>query len=84
MTDATYLTTEEVAERYRGQISTGTLENWRVQRIGPPFIKIGKALLYPVVELDAWDRRNLVACDDGQVVGRGRRRPAMAERPTFR
>lgn len=84
MTDATYLTTEEVAERYRGQISTGTLENWRVQKIGPPFIKIGKAVLYPVAELDAWDRRNLVACEDGQVIGRRRRRADLVEPASFR
>ncbi|WP_409410659.1 helix-turn-helix domain-containing protein [Bradyrhizobium sp. AUGA SZCCT0176] len=57
-----YLTPEEVSERYRGEISVGTLRNWRVARIGPTFIKIGKAVLYPVEELDAWDRKNLVLC----------------------
>jgi hypothetical protein len=31
-------------------------------RIGPPFVKIGKAVLYPVEELDAWDKKNLVIC----------------------
>jgi hypothetical protein len=74
MADERYLTTEEVAERYRGEVSVGTLENWRSQRIGPAFVKIGKAVLYPVEELDAWDRRNLVACDDARVVGRRRHR----------
>ena len=57
-----YLTPEEVSERYRGEISVGTLRNWRVARIGPTFIKIGKAVLYPIDELDAWDRKNLVVC----------------------
>jgi hypothetical protein len=51
-----------VVERYRGQISEGTLRNWRSMRIGPSFIKIGKAVLYPSDELDRWDRRNLVIC----------------------
>jgi len=74
MSQAMFLTTQEVAERYRDLISTGTLENWRAQKIGPPFVKIGKAVLYPVAELDAWDKRNLVACDDATVVGRSRRR----------
>jgi hypothetical protein len=55
-----FLTLEEVVERYRGQISEGTLRNWRSMRIGPSFIKIGKAILYPLEELDRWDRRNLV------------------------
>ncbi|TMJ51928.1 MAG: helix-turn-helix domain-containing protein [Alphaproteobacteria bacterium] len=49
-------------ERYRRQVSEGTLRNWRSRRIGPPFIKIGKAILYPLEELDRWARRNLVVC----------------------
>jgi hypothetical protein len=57
-----FLTLEEVVERYRGQVSEGTLRNWRSMRIGPSFTKIGKAVLYPLEELDRWDRRNLVVC----------------------
>jgi len=33
---------------YRGEVSAGTLRNWRAQRVAPPFIKIGKSVLYPV------------------------------------
>jgi hypothetical protein len=51
-----------IAERYRGEISVGTLRNWRSMRVGPGFVKIGKAVLYPVAELDAWDEQNRVAC----------------------
>jgi hypothetical protein len=32
-------------------------------RIGPSFIKIGKAILYPLEELNRWDRRNLSFAD---------------------
>lgn len=67
-----FLTVDEVAERYRGEVSTGTLRNWRAMRIGPPFVKIGKAVLYPVDELDAWDEKNLVSC-------RASRRPTLTE-----
>lgn len=74
MADEKFLTTEEVAQRYRGEVSVGTLENWRAQRIGPPFVKIGKAVLYPVEALDAWDLRNLVTCEDAKVVGRRRQK----------
>ena len=63
MTSNKFLTTDEVAERYRGEITVGTLRNWRALRIGPPFVKIGKAVLYPVEQLDAWDQKNLVTCD---------------------
>ena len=62
MTDNKFLTADEVSERYRGEISVGTLRNWRAMRIGPPFVKIGKAVLYPISELDAWDQKNMVNC----------------------
>jgi hypothetical protein len=62
MADNKFLTPEEVSERYRGSISVGTLRNWRVMRIGPTFVKIGKAVLYPIIELDAWDQKNMVTC----------------------
>ena len=42
--------------------SVGTLRNWRAMRIGPTFVKIGKAVLYPTTELDAWDQKNMVTC----------------------
>jgi hypothetical protein len=57
-----YLTLKEVITRYRGQVSEGTLRNWRAMRIGPSFIKIGKAVLYPASKLDRWDKFNLVVC----------------------
>jgi len=60
--DRKYLTADEVAQRYRGAVSVGTLRNWRGMRVGPAFVKIGKAVLYPVDELDAWDRKNMVSC----------------------
>jgi hypothetical protein len=62
MADNKFLTAEEVSERYRGEITVGTLRNWRAMRIGPAFVKVGKAGLYPVDELDAWDQKNMVIC----------------------
>jgi hypothetical protein len=62
MGDRKYLTAEEVAERYRGAVSVGTLRNWRAMRVDSPFVKIGKAILYPIDELDDWDKRNMVSC----------------------
>jgi hypothetical protein len=62
MPDNKFLTAQEVSERYRGEITVGTLRNWRAMRIGPAFVKIGKAVLYPVDELDAWDKQNMVVC----------------------
>ncbi|WFU80772.1 helix-turn-helix domain-containing protein [Bradyrhizobium sp. CIAT3101] len=62
MSDRTFLTAEEVSERYRSSVSVGTLRNWRAMKIGPTFVKIGKAVLYPMNELEAWDQRNTVTC----------------------
>lgn len=62
MDERKYLTAEEVSERYRNSISVGTLRNWRAMRIGPAYIKIGKAVLYPIEELQAWDQKNMVMC----------------------
>jgi hypothetical protein len=62
MDDSKYLTIEEVVERYRRVVSAGTLRNWRAVRAGPTFVKIGKAILYPVDELNAWEKRNMVSC----------------------
>ena len=62
MSESKFLTPEEVSDRYRGSVSVGTLRNWRTMRIGPTFLKIGKAILYPLSELDAWDEENRVTC----------------------
>src|SRR3546814_11694726 len=67
--DSKFLTPDEVAERYRGGISVGTLRNWRAMRLGPSFVKIGKAVLYPLDELDTWDGQNKVHCRASKVLG---------------
>ena len=65
MTDRLYLTPEEVVARYRNEVTLGTLANWRAAtpRRGPSFVHVGRAVLYPVAALDAWDKQNLVVCD---------------------
>ena len=68
--ETTFLTEDEVAARYRGAVSPGTLRNWRSQRQGPPWVKVGKSALYPRRELEDWEARNTVrpqareACPD--------------------
>lgn len=71
MSTPTYLTLEELIERYRNRISEKTLANWRSKKIGPSFTKIGKAFLYPLAELERWEQSNLVVCQQAtpQVLG---------------
>lgn len=52
-----HLTPQEAADRLR--MSIGTLSNWRVRGDGPRFIKSGRKVLYPVAEIEAYEKRQL-------------------------
>lgn len=52
---AKYLTPAEMAERYAGKITVGTLANWRSQGVGPKFSKIGGRILYPLAAVEEWE-----------------------------
>ena len=65
----------------------GTLRNWRAMKIGPSFVKIGKAVLYPIEELEAWDECSAVLQSDSTstlVIGRDDHRQALWTYPTPR
>ncbi|SEC57389.1 Helix-turn-helix domain-containing protein [Streptomyces sp. 2131.1] len=49
-----YLTTAEVAERYR--TAESTVRYWRQLKKGPRGIKVGKRVLYPETELLRYER----------------------------
>lgn len=51
-----YLTTEELAARWR--MNPQSLRNWRLQGRGPKFVKVGKKALYAVTDVEAWERDN--------------------------
>ena len=44
---------EATAAEYIG-VAPGTLRNWRSQRQGPPFLKIGRRRLYAIQDLDRY------------------------------
>lgn len=52
-----HLTPKETAARLR--VAVGTLANWRVFGGGPRFIKIGKKILYPLAEIEAFEQSHL-------------------------
>jgi hypothetical protein len=82
MSNPNYLTPEEVIARYRGQLSEGTLRNWRYMQIGPSFLKVGKAILYPSFELDRWDKSIPVVCRSTRTVTLEEEpQPKIAEKP---
>lgn len=54
-----HLLPAEAAARLR--TTTGTLANLRAKGGGPRFIKLGRKVLYPVAEVEAWERKHLLA-----------------------
>lgn len=50
-----YLTTDEVAERYRTVAST--VRYWRHKGYGPQGVKVGRRVLYSEAELARFDQR---------------------------
>ena len=52
------LTPDEAAERLR--IPVKTLANWRTKRVGPPVRKFGRRVLYPLDQLEQWERDQTV------------------------
>lgn len=56
-----YLTPPEVSERYGGHLSVNTLTKWRNdgQRQGPPFLKLGSKIVYPLDALVEWEKSRL-------------------------
>lgn len=51
---AAFLTSKEVADRWR--LSDQTLANWRSGGKGPPFIRVGSRVLYPVEGIHAFEK----------------------------
>lgn len=50
------ITAEEAAPLL--SVSVKTLEAWRAQKKGPPVVKIGRTVRYPVDKLRAWIKEN--------------------------
>lgn len=61
-----YLNAVELAARWKDAVTTGTLANWRSQRRGPPFVKVGAKVLYPVDKLEQWELQQLHAANDNK------------------
>ena len=41
------------------RLSTSTLNKWRLQGDGPPFLKLGRAVVYRLQDLDDWLGQNV-------------------------
>ena len=54
MSERAYLTSKEVADRWR--LSDQTLANWRHAGKGPPFIRVGSRVLYPIEGIQSFEK----------------------------
>lgn len=60
MSDKRYLTPAELSERFEKRISPRTLSNWRCAGTGPKFVKLGGRILYPLEQVEEWERGRTV------------------------
>lgn len=61
---------EREAAQYLGPVSVRTLQDWRVQGVGPAYSKLGKRVAYDVADLEAFVAKSRVtpkapAANDG-------------------
>jgi len=50
------LTPRELAVRWR--ITEKTLSRWRSDRLGPAYLKLGRRVVYPLSEVQSFERRH--------------------------
>jgi len=51
------LTTEELATRLR--VNPSTIRRWRLDDVGPPYLRIGTVYRYPLSALETWMAESL-------------------------
>jgi hypothetical protein len=58
-TTPTHLTPDQLVERWGGEIKNSTLRSWRYRGQGPRFVKVGSKVLYPIIQVEAYERAQL-------------------------
>lgn len=59
MNDDRFLTVDELCIRYKGKLTEKALANMRSAGKGPPYIKVGRKILYPMDALRTWEAARL-------------------------
>lgn len=60
MANEGFLTPSQLVERWGNRIKLRTINTWRTNGGGPPFTKIGGAVLYPVASVQKWEQDRTV------------------------
>jgi hypothetical protein len=53
------LTAAELLARWKNAHSKWTLRNWRYQKKGPDYVKIGGKIFYPIKAVEQYERRQM-------------------------
>lgn len=61
---STYLTPQELVQRWNGAVTTGTLANWRNQGKGPAYTKFGSRVRYKLESVEAYEAQNMIGAND--------------------
>jgi hypothetical protein len=51
------LTPAELVTRWRDCVTLVTLATWRSRKNGPPYVKVGGRVLYPLDGVEAWEKK---------------------------
>jgi hypothetical protein len=62
MNERAFLTGKELAARWR--LNNQTLANWRHAQKGPPYIRVGSRVLYPIEGIHAYEKISLAWIGD--------------------
>ena len=55
---ADFLTVDQLAARWLGQVTKATLATWRSRGNGPAFVKVGGRVLYRRSDVEAYEVKN--------------------------
>jgi hypothetical protein len=59
MTEPLYLTPQELCHRWKGRVTYGTLANWRADKAGPAYVKLGGRVMYPIKSVVKWEKSRM-------------------------
>jgi len=60
MPDKKFLTPEELASRWGHLVTVNTLNQWRYERKGPPYKKIVGKVVYPLEEIEKYEKTGII------------------------
>jgi hypothetical protein len=80
MDAGSYFSERKLAEHWG--ISPKTLQRWRIMRVGPPYLRIGRAVRYRLCDVEQYEQTALTKCDVSRPNGKPHRQDEQSQPPT--